>query len=167
AVVFNVERHDIITNYYQCVTFKFFDAEWKLRLYNTICLIAMYFGPLIAIYEVENDFTLRTAEENESIKLHIAKTSISLYIQHRNSILRKTKRKTLKMTIIIVVAFIICWSPYAFMVLWYQFHSESVENVDSLIQEGLFIFAVANSCVNPFVYKLNLVKKLSPNLCVV
>ncbi|RWS01308.1 gonadotropin-releasing hormone receptor-like protein, partial [Dinothrombium tinctorium] len=163
AVVFNVERHDIITNYYQCVTFKFFDAEWKLRLYNTICLIAMYFGPLIAICFCY--FKIIRVVFSQSYLTQ--ETSISLYIQHRNSILRKTKRKTLKMTIIIVVAFIICWSPYAFMVLWYQFHSESVENVDSLIQEGLFIFAVANSCVNPFVYKLNLVKKLSPNLCVV
>lgn len=56
------------------------------------------------------------------------------------------------MTIIIVLAFFWCWTPYVVIVLWYLFDPVSADKVDSRIQSSLFMFAVSNSCVNPLVY---------------
>ncbi|KAI1295770.1 Gonadotropin-releasing hormone II receptor [Halotydeus destructor] len=77
---------------------------------------------------------------------------------HRDLIVKRARARTLKMTIIIVVAFIVCWTPYAMMVIWYQFDAESFQSIDPMVQQLLFIFAIANACVNPFVYNMNLVK---------
>lgn len=64
----------------------------------------------------------------------------------------RARNRTLRLTIIIVLAFFLCWTPYVIMVLWYQIDPESASNVDGYVQSSLFMFAVSNSCVNPLVY---------------
>ncbi|GFU94727.1 gonadotropin-releasing hormone II receptor [Trichonephila clavipes] len=66
--------------------------------------------------------------------------------------MERARARTLRMTIIIVLAFFWCWTPYVVMVLWYLFDPVSAEKVDSRVQSSLFMFAVSNSCVNPLVY---------------
>ncbi|KAF5270241.1 hypothetical protein FQA39_LY08455 [Lamprigera yunnana] len=66
--------------------------------------------------------------------------------------LGKAKIRTLKMTIIIVVVFFICWTPYYVMSIWYWCDRETASEVDPRIQKGLFLFACTNSCMNPIVY---------------
>ncbi|CAG2065717.1 unnamed protein product, partial [Timema podura] len=66
--------------------------------------------------------------------------------------LGKAKVRTLKMTIIIVLVFIICWTPYYIMCVWYWSDIKSAKKVDQWIQKFLFLFASTNSCMNPIVY---------------
>lgn len=66
--------------------------------------------------------------------------------------IERARARTLRMTIIIVLAFFWCWTPYVVIVLWYLFDPVSADKVDSRIQSSLFMFAVSNSCVNPLVY---------------
>ncbi|GIY71868.1 hypothetical protein CDAR_573411 [Caerostris darwini] len=66
--------------------------------------------------------------------------------------MERARARTLRMTIVIVLTFFLCWTPYVVMVLWYLFDPVSAEKVDSRIQSSLFMFAVSNSCVNPLVY---------------
>ena len=66
--------------------------------------------------------------------------------------IERARARTLRMTIIIVLAFFWCWTPYVVIVLWYLFDPVSADQVDSRIQSSLFMFAVSNSCVNPLVY---------------
>ncbi|CAL8100502.1 unnamed protein product [Orchesella dallaii] len=68
------------------------------------------------------------------------------------STMSRAKHRTLVMTIVIVIVFVLCWTPYAVMTLWYMFDWKGAEGVDSGVQEWLFIMAVANSCVNPLIY---------------
>lgn len=64
----------------------------------------------------------------------------------------KAKAKTLKMTIIIVIVFIMCWTPYYIMCLWFWLDEVTAKQVDPIIQRALFLFAVSNSCMDPIVY---------------
>ncbi|GLH05345.1 Cardioacceleratory peptide receptor [Gryllus bimaculatus] len=66
--------------------------------------------------------------------------------------IERARARTLRMTITIVAAFIWCWTPYVVMTLWYMFDRESAKQVDSRVQDALFIMAVSNSCMNPLVY---------------
>ncbi|KAG0427848.1 hypothetical protein HPB47_025135 [Ixodes persulcatus] len=66
--------------------------------------------------------------------------------------IERARNRTLRLTIVIVLAFFLCWTPYVIMVLWYQFDPEGAEHVDGYLQSSLFMFAVSNSCVNPLVY---------------
>lgn len=94
-------------------------------------------------------------------------------------VLGRAKRRTLKMTITIVMAFVICWTPYYVMSIWqvpcsaskskqndnvpffilrYWLDQKSAESVDQRVQKGLFLFACTNSCMNPIVYGIYNVK---------
>ena len=66
--------------------------------------------------------------------------------------IEKSRIRTLRMTIIIVMAFVWCWTPYASIVLLYHFYKPQVENMPKDLKDALFMFAVSNSCVNPLVY---------------
>jgi hypothetical protein len=66
--------------------------------------------------------------------------------------IERARTRTLRMTLIIVLAFVLCWTPYVFIVLLYQIDSDAAKNLDVGLRDTLFMFAVSNSCVNPLVY---------------
>lgn len=58
----------------------------------------------------------------------------------------------LKQTVVIVLAFVVCWTPYVFVTLWYQVDKSSAREANRLLVNCLFMFAVSNSTINPFIY---------------
>ena len=48
--------------------------------------------------------------------------------------IEKARSRTLKLTILIVTVFIVCFTPYAVMVLWYQIDKASAKAVDQTLQ---------------------------------
>lgn len=65
---------------------------------------------------------------------------------------QKIQSRVLKEAFIIILAFIICWSPYVIAVIWYQIDRNSASQINQDLQAILFMFAVSNSCVNPYIY---------------
>ncbi|XP_063592171.1 adipokinetic hormone/corazonin-related peptide receptor variant I-like [Penaeus indicus] len=77
--------------------------------------------------------------------------------------LGRARARTIKMTISIVLAFFVCWTPYVVISLWFCFDRSAAELLDVKVQKGLFFFACTNSCVNPIVYGIfNFCKKKQP-----
>ena len=58
----------------------------------------------------------------------------------------------LKMSTIHVTTFVACWTPYLVISLWHILDADSVQKVSPIVQDILFLTAVLNSCINPFVY---------------
>lgn len=105
----------------------------------------MYWFPLIVIIYTYTSILLEICRRSkESVEDRIRRSSLAF--------LSRAKIRTLKMTIIIVAVFFVCWTPYYVMSLWYWIDRTSARNVDQRIQKGLFLFACTNSCMNPIVY---------------
>lgn len=83
---------------------------------------------------------------------------IHITTQKRHKVM---KNKIVKDTVTILAAFIICWTPYATIHLWYQIDRISAHYLDKNISDILFLFAISNSCVNPYIYG-----KILPSKCV-
>ncbi|XP_023288386.1 gonadotropin-releasing hormone II receptor [Orussus abietinus] len=66
--------------------------------------------------------------------------------------IKRARSRTLKMTITIVAVFILCWTPYCAMILWYIFDRDSASLVNLSLQDVLFSTAIVNACANPMVY---------------
>ncbi|XP_058057773.1 adipokinetic hormone/corazonin-related peptide receptor variant I [Anopheles bellator] len=155
SFIFHLERHPNITVYEQCVTYHFFEEEVYEIIYNVLGMCFMYALPLVVILycygSIYYEIFSRTNPRNlESFR----RSSID--------VLGRAKRKTLRMTITIVIVFVVCWTPYYVMSLWYWLDKESAKNVDQRIQKGLFLFASTNSCMNPVVYGIYNVRKERP-----
>ncbi|XP_047506016.1 adipokinetic hormone/corazonin-related peptide receptor variant I-like [Pieris napi] len=67
-------------------------------------------------------------------------------------VLERARQRTLRMTVIIVFVFALCWLPYVTMAMWYMVDRESASQVPPKVQDLLFAMAVSNSCMNPLVY---------------
>lgn len=67
----------------------------------------------------------------------------------------KARMRTLKMSIVIVSSFVVCWTPYYLLGLWYWFLPEDLEGkVSHSLSHLLFIFGLVNACLDPIVYGL-------------
>ena len=78
--------------------------------------------------------------------------------------IERARSRTLKLTVLIVSVFIVCFTPYAVLVFWYQVDKESALQLDQTIQESLFLFAVSNSILNPYLYGIYS-KNLRKEIC--
>ncbi|CAN8028836.1 unnamed protein product, partial [Ixodes persulcatus] len=150
-------EHPVLPGFFQCVTFASFPSPWHERAYNLFCLLVLYGVPLSAIlvcysrilWEIHRQSREPCADQLNGFR------SPGGSVRLRRSDMRQMHRaryRTLRLTVIIVLAFFWCWTPYVTMVLWYQFDPDGAEHVNAYLQSSLFMFAVSNSSVNPLVY---------------
>ncbi|XP_023238221.1 uncharacterized protein LOC111637048 [Centruroides sculpturatus] len=156
SIIFRVQEHPEFPQFIQCVSFNFFPTEWHQTAYNLFCLLALYGVPLfIIIYcysRILWEISRRSRDTEEDLsEEHHRRDRLRLRRSDMTHI-ERARARTLRMTIIIVLAFFWCWTPYVVMVLWYMFDPNGAQEVDSQLQSALFMFAVSNSCVNPLVY---------------
>lgn len=64
----------------------------------------------------------------------------------------KSKKKTIKMLIIIVVVFALCWLPAHVMHMIIFFNYEAFKKFPKYVTLVAFFFSHANSAINPFLY---------------
>ncbi|KAI1292775.1 Gonadotropin-releasing hormone II receptor [Halotydeus destructor] len=155
-IIFSVQRHPEHKWFVQCIDHNFFQNEWHEKGYNISSLITLYFAPLVII---DNNSGL----EDVTIELELTSnwnnaTDTSLVPKVRRPSQRQLernvalRRKILRQTVVIVMAFVICWTPYVFIALWYQLEPSSARQLHPHLTGILFIFAVSNSTLNPFIY---------------
>ncbi|CAG5058999.1 unnamed protein product [Parnassius apollo] len=156
SLVFRVMQHPLVPEFEQCVSFGAFSNAAQEIAYNVACLCAMYFVPLLIISvcyicifcrirRCTNELDDNCIHNNERISGDRLRRS-----DHR--LLERAKRRTLRMTLIIVTVFAFCWLPYAVMTMWYMVDRSSASRVSPQLQDMLFAMAVSNSCMNPIVY---------------
>ncbi|CAL8100472.1 unnamed protein product [Orchesella dallaii] len=71
---------------------------------------------------------------------------------NQTATLTRARSRTLRLTLLILLTFIVCWTPYVVMTLWYMLDRNGASQVDERLQEALFIMAVTNSVINPLIY---------------
>lgn len=85
--------------------------------------------------------------------LLVVSRDVHLRRSHNN--IPKARMRTLKMSIVIVTSFIICWTPYYLLGLWYWLFPEKMEEtVSHSLTHMLFIFGLFNACLDPITYGL-------------
>ncbi|XP_053696963.1 adipokinetic hormone/corazonin-related peptide receptor variant I isoform X2 [Sabethes cyaneus] len=150
AIIFHVEPHPNVTWYEQCVTYNSFKNDHHHTVYNILVMVFMYALPLLTIICSYASIYKEIFRHSRMPNSGFRRSSIN--------VLGRAKRKTLKMTITIVMVFVICWTPYYVMSIWYWMDRQSASSVDQRLQKGLFLFACTNSCMNPIVYGIYNIK---------
>lgn len=160
SFIFHTENHPSYPWFQQCVTFNFFPTKNHELAYSIFHLTALYVLPLIVIIVSYSLILCKiTKKSRECSEIEMNRLDYPWYKSHhiQNSGMSKiirARRKTLKMTIVIVLVFATCWTPYFTILSWWLIDRETAAQINSKIERGLFIFAVSNSCMNPIVYGL-------------
>ncbi|GCB70636.1 hypothetical protein scyTo_0001332 [Scyliorhinus torazame] len=128
-------------NFTQCVTYGSFSEHWHETFYNMFTFITLYVTPLTVMVICYS-----------RILWEISKQMKGNRARAQNDYIMKARMKTLQMTIVIVVSFIVCWTPYYLLGLWYWFKPGILKDVPEYVNHILFLFALLHTCSDPIIY---------------
>ncbi|XP_028661798.1 probable G-protein coupled receptor 150 [Erpetoichthys calabaricus] len=149
---------------------------WHFQVYIIYGSITAFFLPfcILCVAYTRILWTIWRKEQPVEIGYEESRCADPKYLRRpvkitaTNSSIPRAKIKTLKMTLVIIILFIICGLPYFIIEMKVAFGSST--HLDEVVTAVLGIFVVTNSAVNPYVYlffKTNnvLLRKVEKNLC--
>nr|WLG17314.1 gonadotrophin-releasing hormone receptor 1a [Cynoglossus semilaevis] len=131
----------------QCVTHGSFQHRWQETAYNMFHFLTLYVFPLLVV-------TFCYTRIFTKINAQMLKRKDGEHCLRRSGtdMIPKARMKTLKMTIVIVSSFVICWTPYYLLGIWYWFQPSIVQYTPEYVHHILFFFGNLNTCCNPVIY---------------
>uniref|UniRef100_A0A3P8SJW0 Gonadotropin releasing hormone receptor 1 n=1 Tax=Amphiprion percula TaxID=161767 RepID=A0A3P8SJW0_AMPPE len=108
--------------------------------YNMFHFVTLYVFPLAC-----HDFLLHPHPHQINAKTHKSKVV-------GTDMIPKARMKTLKMTIVIVSSFVICWTPYYLLGIWYWFQPGIIQHTPQYVHHILFVFGNLSTCCDPVIY---------------
>ncbi|XP_063164771.1 mesotocin receptor-like [Candoia aspera] len=127
-----------------------FIEPWGTKVYVTWISIAIFFIPA-AILITCHVRVCRAIQSNVTgYAVTNQKQTLSSQTNNTNC-MSKTVIKTIKMTVVIVVAYVFCWSPFFIAQLWTAWHPSDARTEGPVIAI-LMLLGNLNSCVNPWIY---------------
>ncbi|MED6232935.1 hypothetical protein ATANTOWER_004468 [Ataeniobius toweri] len=135
----------------QCTTWGNFATRWHETAYNMFTFSCLFLLPLVIMITC---YTRIFHEISKRLKKdHLPTNEVRLRCSKNN--IPKARMRTLKMSVVIVLSFIICWTPYYLLGLWYWFFPDDLEGkVSHSLTHILFIFGLVNACLDPVIYGL-------------
>ncbi|XP_059213222.1 putative gonadotropin-releasing hormone II receptor [Centropristis striata] len=135
----------------QCTTRGSFITHWHETAYNMFTFSCLFLLPLVIMITC---YTRIFCEISKRLnKDNLPSNEVHLRCSKNN--IPRARMKTLKMSIVIVSSFIICWTPYYLLGLWYWFFPDDLEGkVSHSLTHMLFVFGLFNACLDPVIYGL-------------
>ncbi|XP_041850830.1 putative gonadotropin-releasing hormone II receptor [Melanotaenia boesemani] len=135
----------------QCTTRGSFVTHWHETAYNMFTFSCLFLLPLVIMITC---YTRIYCEISKRLKKDNSPSS-EVHLRCSKNNIPKARMRTLKMSIVIVLSFIICWTPYYLLGLWYWFFPDDLEvKVSQSLTHILFIFGLVNACLDPVIYGL-------------
>uniref|UniRef100_A0A667XPR8 Type II GnRH receptor n=2 Tax=Myripristis murdjan TaxID=586833 RepID=A0A667XPR8_9TELE len=131
----------------QCVTHGSFQHHWQETAYNMFHFVTLYIFPLLVMSFC---YTRIFAKINK--QMHKNKDGEHCLRRSGTDIIPKARMKTLKMTVVIVTSFVVCWTPYYLLGIWYWFQPGIIQQTPEYIHHILFVFGNLNTCCDPVIY---------------
>ncbi|KAM3878094.1 vasopressin V2 receptor-like [Diretmus argenteus] len=163
--VFIFSRVEVAPGVFDC--WAEFIQPWGLKTYITWTTLVIFIFP-IAIVLVCQVRICRAIQINLSQKTHQGGgIGVSLHLPSSGVAgMSKARIKTVKMTVVIVLTYIMCWAPFFTVQLWSVWDTHAPKETTTFAI--LMLLASLNSCANPCIYLLfsgQLPKNLMTVLC--
>ncbi|WAQ97090.1 ANR-like protein [Mya arenaria] len=153
------EVHDCMDN---------FDLQkqyWTLQAYVTWIFISVYAVPLVILTvcytkichvvwvsvnakEADNAVKTYYRNGNESLPNHTEDTTRNSTVSKK---IAKSKIRTAKLTLTVMICFIVCWAPFFITQMW-SAYDKNAPYLESHIMAIATLLASLNSCTNPWIY---------------
>ncbi|XP_072421294.1 gonadotropin releasing hormone receptor 4 [Chiloscyllium punctatum] len=139
-------------NFTQCSTMGSFKEHWQETSYNMFTFVFLFLVPLVIMIYCYTRILVEISKRMNKGNL----SSKEVHLRRSTNNIPKARMKTLKMSVIIVTSFIVCWTPYYLLGLWYWFSPEMLSEgkVSQSLSHILFIFGLFNTVLDPITYGL-------------
>uniref|UniRef100_A0A493SXP7 Gonadotropin-releasing hormone receptor n=1 Tax=Anas platyrhynchos platyrhynchos TaxID=8840 RepID=A0A493SXP7_ANAPP len=151
AFVFHTVSRSRPRRFVQCATVGSFGAHWQETLYNMFTFACLFLLPLLVMVLCYGRILAAI-----SGRMKEAASSRDFQLRRSYNHIPRARMRTLHMSIAIVLTFIVCWTPYYLLGLWYWFSPEMLtrQKVPPALSHILFLFGLFNTCLDPLVYGL-------------
>lgn len=149
-VIFHEGKGPFYEEFYQCVTYGFYTEPWQEQLYTSFSFVCMFMLPLLILI-TSYVSTIVTISKSDKIFQNENTNSVRKYDVNRRRLIHKAKIKSFRISLVIVVTFIIWWTPYYTMMIIFMFLNPD-KHLSEELQKGIFFFGMSNSLVNPLIY---------------
>ncbi|MBN3302062.1 V2R protein, partial [Amia calva] len=165
--IFIFSRFEVAPGVFDC--WAEFIHPWGLKTYVTWTTLVIFILPIFTVVvcqvricrAVQINLFIKTHQEGESAPANTLPSRASSVTG-----VSKARIKTVKMTVVIVLAYIICWAPFFTVQLWSVWDDNAPTETATFTI--LMLLASLNSCTNPCIYMLfsgKLPKRLAAVLC--
>nr|AAD49750.1 gonadotropin-releasing hormone receptor [Typhlonectes natans] len=136
----------------QCATVGSFQGHWQETLYNMFTFSCLFLLPLLIMVLCYSRILIEISRKMKKACV----SSKEVHLRRSSNNIPKARLRTLKMSIVIVLTFIVCWTPYYLLGIWYWFSPEMLtrERVPPSLSHILFLFGLFNACLDPLIYGL-------------
>ncbi|XP_051568271.1 vasopressin V2 receptor [Myxocyprinus asiaticus] len=136
-----------------------FVQPWGLKAYVTWTTLVVFVLPIITVMvcqvricrALQINLFMKTQQQGGDENSHPLSSSASSVVS-----VSKSRTKTVKMTVVIVLAYTVCWAPFFTVQLWSVWDAKAPTETTTFTI--LMLLASLNSCVNPCIYLLFTVK---------
>ncbi|XP_064204528.1 gonadotropin-releasing hormone II receptor-like [Anguilla rostrata] len=133
----------------QCVTHGSFQKRWQETVYNMFHFVTLYVVPLLVMSCCYTRILMEISRQ-----MRKSKDGEVCLRRSGTDTIPKARMKMLKMTIIIMVSFVVCWTPYYLLGIWYWFHPQMLHVTPEYVHHVFFVFGNLNTCCDPIIYGL-------------
>ncbi|OAD53680.1 Gonadotropin-releasing hormone receptor, partial [Eufriesea mexicana] len=153
AIIFHVAEGPFVEEFTQCVTHGFYTEPWQEQLYVSLSLFFMFLLPLAILITTYASTVITISRNERMFKLKLTNNNMCHVNgdMNRTKLMHRAKAKSLKISIVIVAAFIIWWTPYYTMMIIFMFLNPD-KRLSEELQSAIFFFGMSNSLVNPIIY---------------
>ncbi|CAD5209279.1 unnamed protein product [Bursaphelenchus xylophilus] len=174
--IFRTANHPCFDWYTQCVSTDVIGLiSPKITFwFSVLNIIEVYFLPLLVIIVCYGSILISISMKSGSklLKKQNKQGSTNQALLRRaggQDNFEKAKNRTLQMTIAVVFAFLLCWTPYTIaMFIHFLRASANHRPISPLVSKLLYAFAVFNSAISPYLYgyfSFNIRQELELLLC--
>uniref|UniRef100_A0A7N6B1B5 Vasopressin V2 receptor n=1 Tax=Anabas testudineus TaxID=64144 RepID=A0A7N6B1B5_ANATE len=154
--VFIFSRSEVAPGEFEC--WGHFAEPWGLKAYVTWMTVAVFLLPALIITicqirifrEIHNNIYLNFKKEEERARERGRRVSGGGGRDGRGEHITKAMSKTVRMTLVIVLVYTICWSPFFIVQLWAAWDPNPPNQ--GIAFTILMLLASLNSCTNPWIY---------------
>ncbi|KOC71145.1 Gonadotropin-releasing hormone receptor [Habropoda laboriosa] len=152
-VIFHVAQGPFIEIFTQCVTHGFYTEPWQEQLYVSLSLFFMFLLPLAILITTYVSTVITISQSERMFKLELTSNNTSHMNGdiNRRKLMHRAKTKSLRISVVIVAAFVLWWTPYYTMMIIFMFLNPD-KHLSEELQSAIFFFGMSNSLVNPLIY---------------
>ncbi|XP_018426112.1 PREDICTED: gonadotropin-releasing hormone II receptor-like [Nanorana parkeri] len=150
--VFHTVSRSYPVYFVQCATVGSFGVHWLETLYNMFTFCCLFLLPLLIMVFCYTRILLEISRKMKKTKA--SSKEVNLRRSYNN--IPRARMRTFKMSLVIVLTFIVCWTPYYLLGIWYWFSPEMLTSrkVPPSLSHILFLFGLFNTCLDPIIYGL-------------
>ncbi|KAJ6662847.1 hypothetical protein lerEdw1_011051 [Lerista edwardsae] len=131
----------------QCSTQGSFAQPWHETAYNMFTFLGLFLLPLLVMVACYSRILQEISRRTGS--------SHSAPLRRSRNPIPRARLRMLCLSVVIVGSFVVCWTPYYLLGLWYWFWPAAMKgSVPTSLAHLLFVFGLLNACLDPITYGL-------------